>query len=418
MLYPRWNIFISHCKRRSVEVKKTIIINKILIIGGDHHNTLAVARCLKRNNCDIKLLIHDNKNKDKVCIRHSNCVTSIDYVEDSEHGILKMLREYEFRNKTVLFPCSDLAAYTIDAYYNELYKKYIIPGFKNQPGKVCLLMNKWEQKKLAERNKLPMAKTWIISQVRGFFCIPDDIIYPCIIKPIKSIDGKKSDIRVCENEIELKDLYEYYIKEKYNELIIQQFLKKQYEVCAYGCLLENGELACGIVEKVREWPPKGGGSLTLAKFINDDRIERLNEKVTSILFSEGYRGQFDIEYFVCEDDIYLNEINFRHSGNGYALIKNNVNSPYYTCLEMCSAKLPNELKMQPSPESFHMDEIAYLSHIRDYGIPFSEWIKEFFHVKAFAVFDVLDLPGTFAFYIPHILPAFKRMIRRNHEKKI
>lgn len=55
---------------------KSEIDNPIIIIGGDHHNTLAVIRDLGRHKCDIFVLVHTNSTNKKT----------------SEFRILNMLR--------------------------------------------------------------------------------------------------------------------------------------------------------------------------------------------------------------------------------------------------------------------------------------------------------------------------------------
>lgn len=220
-----------------------IIPNKIIIIGGDHHNTLAVIRDLGKYKCNISVLVHGKfESKKMIRVSHSkyaqNCTFS---VPDNEQGIIDWLldNKKEMGLKPILFPCSDLAAYVIDSHYKQLSPFYILPGFINNPGRVAYLMDKKHQKEFAEENGIPMARTWELKNTAGAFCVPEDAIFPCIIKPEISAFGNKADIKICQDETELKIALALLANEGYEKLILQQFLKKEYEVCAYGCLINQ-----------------------------------------------------------------------------------------------------------------------------------------------------------------------------------
>ena len=124
----------------------------IIVIGADHHNTLAVVRCLGRMKCKQHLLVHSSKtNFSDIHIAKSRYVKKhISVISESENSILQWLITNKTDEKQVLFPCDDLAAYTIDKNYKSLCDHYILPGFKDSPGKVSILMDKWEQNKFAK----------------------------------------------------------------------------------------------------------------------------------------------------------------------------------------------------------------------------------------------------------------------------
>jgi predicted ATP-grasp superfamily ATP-dependent carboligase len=225
----------------AMETRK--IENKIIIVGGDHHNTLAVIRDLGRHKCDITVLVHGEfKSEKKIMVSHSKYAKKRTYwVHNNECEIYEWLMNHKNNReqKAILFPCSDLAAYTMDAHYEALSEFYVLPGFANHPGRVAYLMNKKNQKEFADENEIPMAKTWELIEVDGTFQIPDDMIYPCIIKPEVSAFGNKKDIRICKNKTELTSALEEFLNEHYASVIVQQFLIKKYEVCAYGCLINQ-----------------------------------------------------------------------------------------------------------------------------------------------------------------------------------
>lgn len=133
-----------------------------MIIGTDDHNTLAVVRDLGKHDCNISVLIHgDFTSIHDVKISKSRYgKNKTDYVNDSIEKIYEWIKrnaKQKSNLKTILFPCSDLAAYTVDYYGKEL-GNCIIPGFKGQPGRVVELMDKINQKKFADCYGIPIAK--------------------------------------------------------------------------------------------------------------------------------------------------------------------------------------------------------------------------------------------------------------------
>lgn len=279
---------------------KQTLQNNVLIIGADHHNTLAVIRCLGRQKCNISVIVHGGfSGADAVRLSRSKYAKGrVVVVEEQENVLLEHLNSVITEKKQILFPCSDFAQYVIDNNRLLLEPNYIMPGFE-EPGKCVYLMDKWNQYKFAFNNNIPMAKTWRIDIENGqSYHIPEDITFPCIIKPTISAFGNKSDIAICDNkekfEIKIAELF----RAGYKTLLVQTFLKKQYEVCAYGALLKNADFSVGaIVKKEREFPPRSGGSTTYARFIDDARIVELATKVLKIMVADGYHGQYDIEFF-------------------------------------------------------------------------------------------------------------------------
>lgn len=389
--------------------------NRVVIIGGDHHNTLAVIRCLGRMNIDICILVHsDKKSINQLHLASSKYAKSkIRIVEEDETSLLKCLQEIvDINEKQLILPCSDFAEYVIDNNFEALCNNYILPGFKNQLGKVAFLMDKYNQKTFADNKGIKMAKTWSVDANENKFGIPNDIEFPCIVKPEISAMGNKSDIIIASSISELKDSLCVFLDKGYKTVLIQKFLLKNYEICAYGVILENSPNFCGgIIKKINEYPPKGGGSLTFARFTQEKEISETVQDVLQKLYEEGYRGLYDIEFFVCQDAIYLNEINFRHSGNGYALIKNKVYAPYYWCMDALGKRLGSENKYVVENASYHMDEVLEIRLFRTGAISLTQCITSIFKSKAFAVFDLGDLHGTYGFLKEPMLSLLKKIAK-------
>ena len=325
----------------------------------------------------------------------------------------------------MLIPCSDLAAYTIDN--NELphNNRYIIPGFSNHSGMVVELMDKYAQYEFVQKLGLKCAKSWTIDLNSDFRSIVNVIDLPCIVKPQISAFGKKDDITICHSSNELCQALVQFQKGNYKRAIVQVFLEKKYEICSFGCITnqcyseQSHAIGC-IVKKIRE---ARTGSTAFAQVISDSSIQSerngtkglgkrkidipLNElelvksvdgKLLEKLFNLGYRGFYDIEYFVCDDGVYVNEINFRQSGNGYVLPKYGIHVPCIVVDDLTN-RAGDSMSVSPIPVGrFHMDEASDVFNIKRLHISFVVWICQFFTTKAKAIFDVHDISGTTAFY--------------------
>ena len=178
------------------------IRNKAIVIGSDHYNTLGVIRSLGEKGIPVYLiLITQNEG----FVDKSKYVAQSWSVHSSEKKILEILIR-NFNNeefKPVIIPTSDFAVKIIDENLDMLKYKYITPNIKNTQGKITKLMNKKTMNEIAIKSGLTVPKTWEIF-LNNQYRLPDELTFPCIVKPISSVEGKKEDIVVCKNQLALE----------------------------------------------------------------------------------------------------------------------------------------------------------------------------------------------------------------------
>ena len=376
--------------------------NKVIIIGADHHNTLAVIRCFGIQKWDFEILVI-TEHRDIVGVSHSKYAKNrFESVTPDEKEVINWLlhKAVTLKEKAIIVPCSDLAAYVIDKHTDDLKPYYILPGFQDQPGRVAVLMDKFKQKELAEEYQIPTADTWTIDVAEG-----DNIAiaFPCIIKPEISAKGNKADIAVCRNFDEFHRTMNRLKSLGYRRVLAQKLLVKKYEICAFGEIASGKRTAGTIVKKHRETAPPAQGSTLLAEFINNTQIANSVKSVIDMLIKEGYRGLYDIEMLVCADDIYLNEINFRSSGCGFGMIGKNEAFPCEWVRSELDSKHKTELII---PESgFIQNELADLFSRQKNHISLKTWFRDFIRSTRHAFFSLKDLSGTWFYY--------KRLLKRN-----
>lgn len=381
--------------RNSKEYARLLNNYLIIVIGGDHHNTLSVMRCLGMNRIRFCLIVHgDEPTKKRLNLSYSKYCKNIIAINENERTLVDVLKSLTKERKGIVIPCSDYSAYIIDRNYQILRKTLFMPGFKNKPGMVADLMDKFNQAEFASRNGILVAKSW---SIKGIESLPQDIRYPCILKPEVSAVGHKTDIRICSNYSELRNYLSEMMNKGYTDILLQEYLTKRYEAVALGCICNSLNYNCEtIIKKIREY---GGGSTSFGIVDTNREVYKTHHKLMHLLWKNGYRGQYDIEYFVCDNGVYLNEINFRHSGCGSILIYNNVPAPIISALTLIDTELSCISYERKLPVNTpYMCDIQDVRFLKSKKIGLAEFFKEFTTTKARAYFNIYDLMGTWGFY--------------------
>ncbi len=296
------------------------ISNKIIIIGGNHHNMLGVVRSLGFKGYKTTVIITNDR--PDAFVSKSRYIEKSYIVKVDGEAIMNILLEEgpKLKEKAFIIPTSDFAASLIDENYDQLKQYYILPSINDEQGKITKYMDKYTQYLLAKKNGIKMADSKILDLKKN---TANDITFKkCILKPIVSATGAKSDIRICKNNEEKKK-YLVELKEKgYTKILAQELIEFDTECGLIGCI-DNGKIVLpGIIKKVRIYPQKRGSNsyANVEKLPKDAQIE----KIKNLLVELKYSGMFDIEVFIKNNKIILNEINFRNSGNTFAYCSENV----------------------------------------------------------------------------------------------
>lgn len=371
------------------------IRNKAIVIGADHYNTLGVIRSLGEKGIPVYLiLITQNEG----FVDKSKYVAQSWSVHSSEKEILEILIR-NFNNeefKPVIIPTSDFAVKTIDENLDILKYKYIIPNIKNTQGKITKLMNKKTMNKIAIESGLTVPKSWEIF-LNTQYRLPDNLTFPCIVKPISSLDGKKEDIVVCKNQLTLEN-YLFKLRNSYNRMLIQEYVDGEDAIMIeiIGCVTLNGNIIIpAIIEKVREYPLRTG-STSYAKVVKNSLYVDI-KKIYSFIKKIGYIGIFDIEMKYSNGKLYFIEINFRNGAPGYALTNVGVNLPYLWYLGAGGLSIDNA-KKEIDKDFYLMMELRDIRHVLNGDVKIITWIKDLIRTKSFLFTNLKDMgPVLFKF---------------------
>lgn len=273
---------------------------QVIIIGVTHHNTLGVIRSVGKHfkslKCCTLILFGESE----------SYLTSSDYVDDcyfleTSDQILPFLLKNKPRIPSCIITTTDEAGHQLDIHYNELKPYYKFFHAKKQ-GDITKYMDKQVQATLAYKIGIKVPKSYT----------EKDISFPCLIKPLKSINGGKNII-ICKSE------NEYYEGKKIigeTPCLIQEFIKKENEIVLVGLSMSQEIIIPAVVKKIRD--SDGGTDYASIHPINSipkDFIDKCKLFIRTI----GYEGLFGIEFIVSNNEYYYIETNLRNDATAYSV---------------------------------------------------------------------------------------------------
>lgn len=296
-------------------------MKRIIVFGGNHHNTLGVIRSLGRKGIFSEVLLHDKLPIKECNVLRSKYIKSWNKIDTVEEGINYLYSNRSQHEKPIIICSSDGAASAIDMHYEELNDYYHIPNC-GQQGVITELMNKEKMATLAEKCGLLCPKTYVIDEYATFDI--NNITFPIITKPLLSIEGNKSEITICNNNTELKRFVNTHRNGRFQ---IQQFIQKQFEYQLIGCSLDGGKhiIIPGRSKIITQPVCTNTGFLHYEQLDGQEPIDACYQFLREI----NYSGLFSLEFLRDKDGKnYFMEINFRNDGNSICVTEAGVNLHY------------------------------------------------------------------------------------------
>ncbi len=364
--------------------EKTLIENYAVVIGDWHFNSLGLIRSLGEEDIPVIYI-----NLSEGGYGESSRYTLKTYHSGEEEQeivdtLLKVIEEN--KGKPVIFTACDKAAFALDNHYEDLKNKCFLPNLK---GKAAEYMNKENMCKAAKDAGFIVPETATVDFDESFKEKVKAFGFPCILKPVLSVEGSKSDIQICSDEYDLERAYDLFMKseENYSRILVQQFIDgKKKQMMEYGgCKIEGKPVQVyGQLEKIREYPVnKGSTSYAVVK----KEITHFEKCVLDkMLEAAGYEGLFDLEILLVDDVPYFIEINFRNGAIAYAFTKAGFNIPYIWYNGVLGKEIGNcEIK-----ETVLMCERDDLNHVMDKNISIKQWLSDVRKTDVFMIYNKRD----------------------------
>ena len=375
-------------------------MNIVIVFGNDHTNNVGVIQSLGKVGFESIGLLFGSKSGLVLSSKYTKGVIT---AKDAQTCIEELLKKVPLNDKKIpIIACCDMAALTLEKNADRLREHFLFEHAKNYS--LDFLSKKENQVRLATEAGFNVPKSWNLRDTKD---IPYDITYPCIIKPLVSCEGAKSDIRVCRTKEELeKNLNTLgYTK----NVLLQQYINRDYEISILGCGLSSGQCIIPVVENKLTLYPKYVGLECLA---NMQPLEEcpIKTSIENLISITGYVGLFSVEMMHCKDDnkFYFTVINLRNDGAEALVTKYGANLPLNHVENLLGLPLTEQKVFHPGYYIWDMHHFLSLIH-RDISI--ITWIKEIKKSNGFMLYFKEDKKPFFKQYTNWILS--KLHLRKN-----
>lgn len=220
-----------------------------------------------------------------------------------------------------------------------------------------------------------------------------DMPYPVILKPVESMEGKKLDITICEDESEYMEAVRELSKKGYTRVLAQPYLKNRQEYLLTGAISKT-RFSYTVVHHLRQWPLyMGCGSYS--EFVKIPKITNYCADILKKIQQSGYTGLIDIEFFSDEHgQLFLNEINWRSSGGNYVSLYTEVFPAYQYYCDILNESYDKLLENKKP--GFRMNEATDIRHVFAGKISLMQWLWDLKRTNSFAVWYHDDTKPFFA----------------------
>lgn len=360
-----------------------LVYNNVVVVGGDHPNTLWVIRSLGKRGYKSTVIVLSDK--------HLTFVGKSKYVKDtyvvqSVTELLNKLHDLRFPKRTVLLATSDVTAKAIDSELSALSHKYICPNCANAQGRISYWMDKELMLQKAEECGFVVPQTTALALTDN---IPTDIEFPCIVKPQKSSDGSKDDFRICNSATDLAVALEG-LKTNVKSVVIQKYLKPDYEASIL-CLRSRKyslNIAPGLLHKVRTCSSTNNMGMHTFCYVDDNVSQLLDINVINKFLDQiDYEGLYSIEFCVVDAVPYFLEINLRVDGCQYVFTTAGANMPGLWA--DLNYGYPSEKCQIRKGRTYGMTEISYIKYM-NWKNPI-EVILDLVKTDCFSIFSLTDI---------------------------
>lgn len=383
--------------------------NKILIIGGDHHNTLGLIESLALKGIKSYAIIvsHTSSSyvlKSKFLIEGWLCHTDSNVLEC-------MFQHFSDTNeKTIVIASNDNAASLLDNNSDVLEQYFILPNSRFK-GQLTSMMSKQYMSNLACKVGLTIPETVLVVNNE----LNDNVDFPCITKAISSVDGDKDNIKICQNIEELKDFLN---NQKHCLVIqIQKFIDKQFEFQFLGCSLDSGNEVI-IPGRTQIDRPNGIDNTFFLKFSKyEENLNPVVDKVKEFIKETGYSGLFSVEFLRGKDGKnYFMEMNFRNDGNAYCVTDSGMNLPYIWYAYNAGLDYKEEV-IKDIHDSYIMPELYYTKRAFAGEVAWREWRKNLKKTTCYTTYFKQDKKPFIYFLNISLIHFYNIILRKLRLKK-
>lgn len=376
--------------------------NKVIVIGGNHHNTLGVVRSLGYKGLRPLVVVVTDHKKPYVC--QSKYVQQYEILSSASEIVEYLLKKKNNHGtKPVVVSCADFVTAVLDSHQDQLSAFYHLPVGK---GNVVQMMDKDTMARIANECGIDTPRNLTLDEVS--FSYNKRYIF----KPLRSIEGSKADIAVIGSREELDS---FISSSHCDNLQIQEFVEKELEFQLIGCSLNGGETVIipGASIILRQPENTNTGFL---KYVSIDELQYDGmHACRKFIQTIGYSGLFSLEFLRGKNGKdYFMEINMRNDGNSICVTAAGVNLPYiWYCHSLGSEDWIQEAS-RTVRNTIVMPEFDDFVNVLKRKISLCQWIKDIRKTDCFMEFDKTDKKPFYVGLRQQIANYCKLVFRKLH----
>lgn len=374
-------------------------LKRVVVLGNDHTNTLGLVQTLGREGFYVIACMWGEKRGLVTSSIYCKTYYTASSPQDCIDIIIKMSIYDEDEIIPILASCDDAAL--ILEKNRERFDKHFVFEYTTSTFTIHDLVKKDVQVFLAQQANFFTPKSWCLETIES--PVPNDVEFPCIIKPLISSQGMKADIHICYSYEEL--LTQIKSLKVTTKVLIQQYIERDYEISILGCGLKNGEVVIPCVEQKLTLYPLYVGLECLARMmpLTDQQII---SSVKSFIQDIGYVGLFSIEMMHCAHSgkFYFTEFNPRNDGANSFVYKYGVNLPQIHICDLLGETIPTHLNYKPG---FYIWDFHHFMSLIHRDITLKQWFCEIKKSRGFLTIFSEDKKPFYRQYRNWILEKLK-----------
>ena len=310
------------------ELSSTVAI----VLGWNYSTTLGIVRSLGLAGLTVDLYYIAKAPGDSRITASSKYLrrTAEHIGRDDEQIVADLENRYAGEDaRCVLIPTDDYTASLVDRHYDRLSARFLMPHIgAGEEGALTRLMDKTRQSAIARSFDIPMAwLTTVFLPESGEIRIPDEIRYPCFVKPKASLEGWKTEMRKDNNEAELRaHLAKMRNSRSGRNVIIQDFIDIDEEFSISGLCIDQTVILPALLQRLYVGKYERGVTI-VGKLVSLEAHVPFAAQLKEMLKSLHYTGLFSIDLVRSGDRLYFSEINLRCAGSIYGYVKAGANLP-------------------------------------------------------------------------------------------
>ena len=376
-------------------------MNKIIVFGGAHHNTLGIIRSLGKRGFPVECILHTSNLKES-SLRLSKYITVLHHVDTVDEGLQLLRTKYVSEvEKPILLFSSDAAVLAVDSCYEELKEHFF---FFNAKGKISHFMDKVNTFSIAEQCGLRLIKTW---QTCANGDLPSDIQFPCLIKGGNSTTSTKACMRICYNKEDLK----MHLNAE-GDYLLQEYIEKEYEINVVGFAYNGGKnvFISSVIRKIRDEMHRQSVYMRMDKLVDYPLLDL--QVVEKFIDNLGYEGIFSVEFLYKNGTYYFLEINMRNDGCGYFYTAAGANYPWLW-VQYCLGKDVSEAITKINVRTpYYLISFDDVKNMLEGKVSFFRWMYSLLTANAYFTFDLKDLLPFCHSMLIHIRQGLKLVLTK------